>query len=163
MTYVLECLLLLLEVVRGRVEVGLRLPQLVLELLHLFLQLLHLLLRLLWRFRGQRIEDRGLEDRGLKDIGLEDFRRISLRFHCVLGQCWIEVAFSLRFTAMLSRFCCVSEQCCRVFVAFRGNFGKAIRMMKERKRKGRGLDWSFGGDSRSGGPSPSPRASGWRS
>ena len=49
-TYVLERLLLLLEVVRGRVEAGLRLRKLVLQLLHLLLQLLDLLLRLSGRF-----------------------------------------------------------------------------------------------------------------
>ena len=49
-TYVLEGLLLLLEVVRGRVEAGLRLRELVLQLLHLLLQLLNLLLRLSGRF-----------------------------------------------------------------------------------------------------------------
>ena len=49
-TYVLERLLLLLEVVRGRVEAGLRLRKLVLQLLHLLLQLLNLLLRLSGRF-----------------------------------------------------------------------------------------------------------------
>ena len=71
--------------------------------------------------------------------------RVSLRFHCVSRQC-------LRF----------------VFVAFRSNFGEDRRSaddrMKERKRKGRGLEWGPGGaDSRSGGPSPSPRGAGWRS
>ena len=47
--YVLQRLLLLLQVVRGRVQVGLRLRQLVLQLLHLFLESLHLLLGLEWR------------------------------------------------------------------------------------------------------------------
>ena len=82
-TYVLERLLLLLEVVRGCVEAGLRLRQLVLQLLHLLLQLLDLLLRLSGRF--WRREQRSLEQ------FWSGFRSGATRF----------VAFSLRFEAML--------------------------------------------------------------
>ena len=136
-TYVLERLLLLLEVVRGRVEAGLRLRQLVLQLLHLLLQLLYLLLRLSGRFwRGR--------SRGV----------------------WSS------FGAVLEWFQKWSDAFCCVFIAFRGNVGvrscvseRFGRRMNEREEeRGEGLAWSPGGvDSRSGGPSPSPRGAGWRS
>ena len=85
-TYVLERLLLLLEVVRGRVEAGLRLRQLVLQLLHLLLQLLDLLLRL-----SGRVRRRGAEEEAVSERFQSSFRRGATRF----------VAFSLRFDAML--------------------------------------------------------------
>ena len=113
-TYVLERLLLLLEVVRGRVEASLRLRQLVLQLLHLLLQLLDLLLRLSGRFwRGSR----GVWSSfgAVLEQFWSGFRRGATRF----------VAFSLRFEAML------------VFVvAFRSNLDGGGRM-KERKREGK--------------------------
>ncbi len=101
--YVLQRLLLLLQVDRGRLQVGLRLRQLVLQLLHLLLQRLHLLLGLFsshhqGKGRGKRKEKREL-------IGLTFCRAFSFssrRWLAFMSFSWV---WSRSFSSCCIFFC----------------------------------------------------------